>query len=433
MKQLQELFGHERLYCPKELTAALETAILKKSDHYASCIQLLLDKGADPCGVNGTGTPFLHMAADAGCHVTVKLLLKAKCDPNQCKDDGSTPLHRAVWNDHRVIIQALIEAGADLEVRDMQGRTPLILSSQRNRTEVLQMLLQSDAEASARDIKGRTALYWAARYNNIAVATALLELEADIDCRDRQDTTALMIAAERGYTELVEQLLDHDASFNLRNDLGMSALMLAASNRHIDCVRLLVDFGAEVNIRDSNGVSPLLFVISDSDTVYHLLEAGADPDTETHGFLSATLIAVCEKCVTSLRILIQVNCNFLKGMSHNGKRPLHDAMLRGHFECTQVLFIATIAVGGNLWWLREHLFDETYNRGVRPDSLVHKTRNWLRQELQGQECVPPLFNLCRGIIRKIMSSILFEENLECLPLPSALQASLKLPELDEFS
>ena len=68
----------------------LEVAILKKSDSYLHCIRILLAKGANPCGVNGVGTPFLLIASEAGCTGVVNLLLQAGCSANQTREDGAT-------------------------------------------------------------------------------------------------------------------------------------------------------------------------------------------------------------------------------------------------------------------------------------------------------------------------------------------------------
>ena len=57
--RLNELLVESRPCKPKEATAALQRAILKKTDDSAPCIQLLLSKHADPNSTDGRGTPFV--------------------------------------------------------------------------------------------------------------------------------------------------------------------------------------------------------------------------------------------------------------------------------------------------------------------------------------------------------------------------------------
>ena len=437
MKQLTELFSSKQPFRPAELTSALETAVLKKSDDYSTCIELLLEKGANPGGVNGLGTPFLYIAADAGCEVIVDLLLRAQGDPNQCKDDGTTALHRAVWNGHLSIIEMLVQAGADLEQVDIQGRTPLILAAQRDRTEALEQLLAVGCNPGAADKKGRNALYWSARYNNVRNISALLDSNVDINSQDLQKYTALMIATERGFTNAVELLLDHAADPDIININKVSALMLATNNGNEDCVRLLVDFGADVNTRDSSGATPLLYLImNDSQLVYHLLEAGADPNISPHVVTAgqtAALIAVAGNRDASLKVLLQLNCDFLSITPKGSRLPLDDALRRGYFECVCLLYTASVCAGADLNWLRTRLKALAAEGAVTSGGEVERCYNWLARQTDSHDLVPTLFNLTRGRLRNCIDPVFFEDNLESLPIPTVLQRALRFPELDNVN
>lgn len=433
MRQLTELFGSTRPFHPAELTTALETAVLKKSDEYSSCVRLLLKKGANPGGVNGLGTPYLYIAADAGCIGIVDLLLQAKCDPNQCKDDGSTALHRAVTNNHIDVVEKLIQGDAELELRDVQGRTPLILAAQRNRLEILELLLRCDCDCDAKDKKVRTALYWAARYNYQGIVYALLDTKADIDVCDWEMNSPLMRAAEYGHADIVEILLDHDADPDLVNYHGMSALMLATTNKHLHCVNLLIDFGADVNIRDTFGASPLMYLMDSPSMVYHLLEAGADPNVTTFNtYLSPPLIAIADNSFQSLRILIQSNCYFTRVIKdgHTEKRPLDEALKRGYIGCVQLLFLASVSVGADLAWLKRRLKNWPGHSTQEQLSLVMKCHLWLIDQMKEIESVPSLFSITLGKLRKCIHPMFFEDNVNSLPLPCVLKNSIKLKALD---
>ena len=198
--RLNELLVESRPCKPKEATAALQRAILKKTDETAPCIQLLLGKHADPNSTDGRGTPFVVLAAESGCTAIVKLLLEARVDPNKPRiSDSSTALHRAVWNNHVSCVDALLAAGARTEMLDSQGRTPLIVAAQSNRTESMISLLNYKSNVKVKDAKGRTALYWAARLGNTAIANLIVSIDKEIvDESDTRGNTPLIMATERG-------------------------------------------------------------------------------------------------------------------------------------------------------------------------------------------------------------------------------------------
>lgn len=90
-----------------------------------SCLQYLLDAGADPtlrtvCGRN------CLMAASANGHLELVQLLIGRLPVDQADHYGMTALWRACQNGKSRVVKALLEeGGASLTVSDAKGRTPL--------------------------------------------------------------------------------------------------------------------------------------------------------------------------------------------------------------------------------------------------------------------------------------------------------------------
>ena len=106
-----------------------------KSDYYFVIFfyhpRILLEKGAQPWGTTGAGTPFLVLASSAGCATIVKLLLDAGCKPDQASSSGSiTALHKAASCGHRNCALMLLKYGANVNSVDSDGNTPLNRSMQ---------------------------------------------------------------------------------------------------------------------------------------------------------------------------------------------------------------------------------------------------------------------------------------------------------------
>ncbi len=219
--RLSELLIESKPCKPKEATQALQRAILKKTDEVAPIVQLLLSKLADPNGTDGNRTPFLVLAAEAGCSSIVTLLLDAGADPNRTRlSDNSTALHRAVWNNHLECVNTLLARKIRTEMRDSQGRTPLIVAAQGDRTEIMVHLLNNECDIRATDSKGRTALYWAARLGNTAMAKLIVSMDNSLaDIPDNRGNTSLIMAAERGYDKILQHLVSSGADVDLQNDV----------------------------------------------------------------------------------------------------------------------------------------------------------------------------------------------------------------------
>lgn len=104
--------------------AALSEAI---TFGHSAVVQVLMEAGTSPEGVDRTGINLLHWAAITGRAEVVPLLAKAGVDLDAIDDNGFTPLMYAAaldYGDTRTL-QALLAAGADVEIRDFKNRSAL--------------------------------------------------------------------------------------------------------------------------------------------------------------------------------------------------------------------------------------------------------------------------------------------------------------------
>jgi ankyrin repeat protein len=117
---------------------------------HAGIVKLLLSKGADvkprsrytdwPSQITSEprvqyrpvgGLNALMYAVRAGCYSCVQMLLDAGADVNFPTPEGITPLMLALDNSHNEVAKLLMERGAYLDVWDWWGRTPLWIAVDR--------------------------------------------------------------------------------------------------------------------------------------------------------------------------------------------------------------------------------------------------------------------------------------------------------------
>jgi len=104
---------------------------------FASVVQLLLEKRADPRVEDLTKTTPLHLAVRHGHAGASEILMKHKANPNQADDQGQIPINDAVAKDRFDIVSKLLEFGSLVNVRNMAGLEAISFS----RTPAMQALV----------------------------------------------------------------------------------------------------------------------------------------------------------------------------------------------------------------------------------------------------------------------------------------------------
>ena len=428
--ELERLLSCQSSHSRTELTSALQNAVLKRSDGYSRCVELLLSRGANADDVDGFRTPFHVLAADAGCIEVLSLLTGAKCDVNRRRRDGATALHRAALHDHVSCVRHLLSASADATIVDSHGRTALLVAAEADNIGALTELLKGDADTAvdAPDDDGRTVTHWAVFHQNTVAIRLLVAAGADVNVRDSRGFSPLMVAAQQGNADIVEILVNNGACVDLESVEKETALLLAAANKHLACVGKLVDLGADVNASNDRRETALLYAIHDADTATHLLHAGADANVATNDHVSPLSMAVQHGYVDVIRHLLQANCDpTVAGPSGS---LLEAAIYSGSIPTVKLLFRAIVSRGAHTQWLHRYLDDENMHRQMALHDDVRETVQWLTQQLFLREHEPPqLIQCCRHVVREQIGSRGLVRKIDELPLPATIRSFLKLDEL----
>lgn len=237
---------------------------LASSYGHESCVQLLLQNGADPDQGLGDACVDLHSGI-------VKTLLEAGANPNTRDFLGITPL---IWAINHVpykytgqafrevkmdVIQMLIEHGADINMRASEGDTPLLAAvtcaDQEGSLELVRYLINKGANISVSDKEGITPFMWACAFGNLETCALLMRSSNDVNLTDIKGRTALMLTSDdfSGYPNVVDYLLLKGAKVNVQALDGRTALMMACARGNIGAVKSLLAAKADPRIKDKEG------------------------------------------------------------------------------------------------------------------------------------------------------------------------------------
>uniref|UniRef100_A0A8C3ADZ0 Ankyrin repeat domain 52a n=1 Tax=Cyclopterus lumpus TaxID=8103 RepID=A0A8C3ADZ0_CYCLU len=259
------------------------------SQAFSSCLEHLLDNGADPSMVNSKGYSAVHYAAYHGNKQNLELV------------------SLSVFNLKLTFLCTYIESSIPV--------SPLHLAADKGHWQALRVLTETAAYVDMQDAAGRSVLY---------------------------------LAAQKGYARCVEVLLAQGASCLLNdNRLMWTPIHVAASNGHSDCLRMMIDYGEEgdlTNVSDKFGQTPLMLAVlgGHTDCVHFLLEKGASPDAKdkrSSTSLHRGAVLGHDDCVTALlEHKASALCRDIQG-----RTPLHYAASRGHTEILANLVQAAVA------------------------------------------------------------------------------------------
>ncbi|XP_030628436.1 ankyrin repeat and SOCS box protein 2-like [Chanos chanos] len=282
-----------------------------EADH-VSCVECLLEWGANPNICNKDGETPLCKACEVENGAIVELLLHFGAEVNRSCIQGWTALHEAVCRNHIEICEMLVKAGAKLSTPNRYGITPIFVAAQTGSAEAVGFLIKNGADVNSQAKDGATTLYEACKNGHKDVAELLLMNKANANRPTNNGLLPLHIAAQNGYNEIVS-LLIHVTSRSRVQRSGISPLHLAAKNNQDDTLELLIQAGFDVNallspehscLYQDRRTTALYFAIASGNVAASamLLEAGANPNLDT---FSPILVAARQGCMETLRLLVE--------------------------------------------------------------------------------------------------------------------------------
>mmetsp|Transcript_105850 Transcript_105850/g.184071 ORF Transcript_105850/g.184071 Transcript_105850/m.184071 type:complete len:527 (-) Transcript_105850:237-1817(-) len=155
----------------------------------ATCVETLLEYGAQPQHLNHKGRMALYVACEACQHENVQALLQYMFPEEINHKDlrGQTALFTATDG---FISTLLLREKANPDIQDRQGRTALFYAAHLGHEEQARALLEGGADADVVDKREQTALFYATRSNNLAICKMLVHIGyADIWHTDGNDVT----------------------------------------------------------------------------------------------------------------------------------------------------------------------------------------------------------------------------------------------------
>jgi len=158
----------------------------------------------DGCEVNvvsDDGSTPLHWAvsnADVRC---VQLLLQRRADPCAEDSDGLSPLHIACANGLPDVARCILQHHADVNLRTSAGLSALHIAASAGDDQMIKLLASLRANVAFCDTSnGRTPLHAAAAAGHASCITALLDAGSSSDARDVKGLTPLQLAIKAGHT-----------------------------------------------------------------------------------------------------------------------------------------------------------------------------------------------------------------------------------------
>ena len=196
-------------------------------------------------------------------------LINAGANINNVDFDGNTPFLDAIGlGDHfsalKITLQVITSLGGRANAINNHGETALHKAAASSTTapELVDFLLQSDLgiDLHARDNEGVMALHTAA--STSAVTTSrLVQAGADIHAKTYDYRTPLHFAAEAAQSNVLGFLCklykDKSCTVDQVDETGQTALHYASRSGSSECVYHLLEAGANPNAEDLQGLTPL--------------------------------------------------------------------------------------------------------------------------------------------------------------------------------
>ncbi|CAO2581926.1 Serine/threonine-protein phosphatase 6 regulatory ankyrin repeat subunit C, partial [Lemmus lemmus] len=323
------------------------------SDTYRSCLEFLLDNGADPSLRDRQGYTAVHYAAAYGNRQNLELvrhvfscsLQLLEMSFNCLEDVESTvpvsPLHLAAYNGHCEALKTLAETLVNLDVRDHKGRTALFLATERGSTECVEVLTAHGASALIKERKRKWTPLHAA--GHVDCVHLLLEKGSTADAADLRGRTALHRGAVTGCEDCLAALLDHDAFVLCRDFKGRTPIHLASACGHTAVLRTLLQAALSTDPLDAgvdySGYSPMHWAsyTGHEDCLELLLEHSPFSYLEGNPFTPLHCAVINNQDSTTEMLLGALGAKIVNSRDAKGRTPLHAAAFADNVSGLQML------------------------------------------------------------------------------------------------
>ncbi len=311
-----------------------DTAVSLAAKHNrSSCLNILIESGADINQTDYNGwTPLMH-AARNGFEEIVRLLCENKADLNAQSHALNTAITLATEHNKPSCLEALIKTGADVTLKTSSGETALDIASSSQNTKCVQILNKHNITIT---------LWEAVNSGNLDGVKAAITSGAYITHRNYIGWTPLMQAVQNGSEEIIQYLCENNADLDfhsLKHLHVVNALWSAVESGRLDDVKAAITSGADINQRNCIGWTPLMYVVMNGseDIVKYLCEKNANLNVlSLYSLYSAISLAVALNQPSCLKILIESGAD-INGTNYNGWTPLMYAARNGFDDIIKLL------------------------------------------------------------------------------------------------
>ncbi|CAI7575360.1 unnamed protein product [Penicillium pancosmium] len=250
------------------------------SQNRIDTVRSLLDEGADPNEIDGTGYTALHHAADQGYWDIARLLLERKASPVVQNASDSVPLHLALYypihiaaeNGDLEMVQLLLEFKADTSRSTSMKWTALHMAVQNGHREMCEALLEYDktfkiplvlrmlgdkTEVKARDRNMATPFALAVESRNLQIIETFFR-SGMVSGKEMNSSKRPLFhdAVKSGNRELVKLFLDSGTDINMKGWDSNRAIHVAVKEKDVEMVCLLLEYGPSLNVKNGSNETP---------------------------------------------------------------------------------------------------------------------------------------------------------------------------------
>ncbi|XP_029779461.1 transient receptor potential cation channel subfamily A member 1 [Suricata suricatta] len=324
----------------------------------SEALQILLNKGAEPCKANKWGCFPIHQAAFSGAKKCMEIILNfgeergysRESHINFVNNGKSSPLHMAVQSGDLEMIKMCLDNGAQLELMENGKCTPLHFAATQGATEIIKLMISSYSGSNdiinAVDGNQETLLHRASLFDHHELADYLISVGADINSTDSEGRSPLILATASASWNIVNLLLFKGARVDIKDHLGRNFLHLTVQQPH-GLKNLQPKFMQMQHIKklvmdeDNDGCTPLHYACRHGIpvSVNNLLDFNVsinskskDKKSPLHFAASYGRINTCQRLLQDMNDTRLLNEGDLHGMT-----PLHLAAKNGHDKVVQLL------------------------------------------------------------------------------------------------